>query len=217
MPIESESESVSESDSGLMGGDPPVRLLAREWEAQFGAGSITQTTGMQFDDWLAEFGLTETLAAIRATGDHSKRERVRWPAKYVDAVLKKGDAVHPAVKVWLEEARRPRPGASLEADIIKTVGETEANLELWRQIIHAYCGLGWNREAVLNQLDFFNRREVPARQQTGGTHGQSGQHTTGKIKALADKGKRIKRVADPATGESYWYDTRTRQRVEAPA
>lgn len=165
-PIESESESVTESDSdsGLMGGDPPVRLLAREWEAQFGAGSITQTVGMQFDDWLAEFGLTETLAAIRATGDRSKRERVRWPAKYVDAVLKKGDAVHPAVKVWLEEARRPRPGASLEADIIKTVGETDASLELWRQVMHAYCGLGWNREAVLNQLDFFNHREVPARQ-----------------------------------------------------
>lgn len=66
-----------------------------------------------------------------------------------------------AVGVFREERNRFPPGRWY-AEIDAAVGVEPCNLELWRQILHAWEGNGWNPLAVRGPLDYFARREIPS-------------------------------------------------------
>lgn len=66
----------------------------------------------------------------------------------------------PAVKVFRSETQR-YPAKSWHQQIAEIVGEAEIDLQFWRQVCHAYVGLGWSPVNVANMLDFYKRREIP--------------------------------------------------------
>ena len=57
-------------------------------------------------------------------------------------------------------------------DIEKAVGDKPNDLELWRDVVKNYIGLGWNKTNVVNMLGYFERREIPTMngQYTNGYH-----------------------------------------------
>ena len=123
-------------------------------------------------------------------------------------------STHPAIVAYCQTARQPAPIPEIASEIIDVVGNDPKNIELFQKIIIAGIRLSWRPNGVEWMLDHLKRREIPSRQKRG-QYAKNGQ--TSAIPALADRGKRVIRVADPETREIYWFDTRTRQRVEAPA
>jgi hypothetical protein len=65
-----------------------------------------------------------------------------------------------AVKVFRSNAHR-YPAKSWYDDIAEMVGDKQADLDFWGQVVKAYVGLGWNPTNVKGMLDFYERREVP--------------------------------------------------------
>lgn len=59
------------------------------------------------------------------------------------------------------QAANRYPPRGWYGDIVRVVGEAVANLEFWRQVVHAWIGLGWNPGNVQGMLDCFQRRELP--------------------------------------------------------
>ncbi|MBU1480033.1 MAG: hypothetical protein KJ694_22150, partial [Gammaproteobacteria bacterium] len=65
-----------------------------------------------------------------------------------------------AVVVFRENAHR-YPAKSWYSEVATTVGEEQANLDFWGQVVFAYVGLGWNPTNIRGMLDFYRRREIP--------------------------------------------------------
>jgi len=84
----------------------------------------------------------------------------------------------PAVTAYREVARR-FPDKELWSDIASVVGESEADLTLWRQIVHGYIACGWNKLNVKAMLEFFKRRELP------GANGNGARRTSSEHPAIA--------------------------------
>jgi len=53
----------------------------------------------------------------------------------------------------------------------QAVGDDQADLDLWGNIVKAWVGLGWNPTNVKGMLEFYGRREIPAAK---GGNGKSG-------------------------------------------
>ncbi len=70
-------------------------------------------------------------------------------------------AVYRAITKWL-----PLPG--IREQIMLAVGNVPDNVERWRQVVMAYCGLGWNPRNVKAMLEFYGRGEIPTTKQNGG-------------------------------------------------
>ena len=75
-----------------------------------------------------------------------------------------------AVKVFRANAHR-YPAKAWYEDVDQAVGDDQANLDFWGQVVKAWVGLGWNPTNVKGMLEFFKRREIPA---VKGGNGRSG-------------------------------------------
>ena len=122
---------------------------------------------------------------------------------------------HPAIVAYCQTTNQPVPIPDIASEIVNVVGNNPKNIEIFQKIIVAGIRLSWRPNGVEWMLDHVKRREIPSRQKRGSSYAKNGQ--TSAIPALADRGQQVQRVADPETGEIYWYNTRTRQRVETPA
>ena len=78
----------------------------------------------------------------------------------------------PAVTAYREVARR-FPDRELWSDVAGTVGESETDLTLWREVVHGYIACGWNKLNIKAMLEFFKRREVPS---SNGSRRTSSEH-----------------------------------------
>lgn len=74
----------------------------------------------------------------------------------------------PAVDVYREETYY-FPPKSWWPDL-----EAVEDLEFWRQVVHAYVGLGWNKRNVQGMLEWYERREIPHVAGKGGRNVQGG-------------------------------------------
>jgi len=66
-----------------------------------------------------------------------------------------------AVKVFRANTHR-YPAKAWYADVDEAVGDAEADLDFWGNVVKAWVGLGWNPSNVKGMLDFYGRREIPA-------------------------------------------------------
>lgn len=66
----------------------------------------------------------------------------------------------PAADVFREETHR-WPRKSWWPDLEKKVTSNTASLDRWREVVHAYVGLGWNPMNVKGMLEWFERNEIP--------------------------------------------------------
>ena len=82
------------------------------------------------------------------------------PSQSVKTQRRKSEPTPAAVEVFRQNAHR-FPARSWHADIVKTVGDDPAALELWGRIVHAWVGLGWNPQNATGMLEFFARGEIP--------------------------------------------------------
>jgi len=80
--------------------------------------------------------------------------------------IKEGAATPPAVIAYREIARRFPDKATWE-DISRAVGEADADLAFWREVIHGYIACGWNKTNIKSMLEFYARREIPSVQRNG--------------------------------------------------
>lgn len=126
----------------------------------------------------------------------------------------------PGVVIYREVANR-FPHKATWGDIAKKVGDGPTELERWRDTIRAYIGCGWNPNNVKGMLEFFDRREIPGQEfskaRQNGHHKNTATNQTS-ISGLREKGSDnpVKKRFNPTTGETYWVDIRTNQRVPAP-
>jgi len=72
----------------------------------------------------------------------------------------------PAITAYREIARRFPDKATWE-DISRAVGEADADLAFWREVIHGYIACGWNKTNIKSMLEFYARREIPSVQRNG--------------------------------------------------
>ena len=86
-----------------------------------------------------------------------------------------------AVKVFRANTHR-YPAKAWYADVDEAVGDAEADLDFWGNVVKAWVGLGWNPSNVKGMLDFYGRREIPAIK--GNTRTAQSKHTMGKPPAL---------------------------------
>jgi hypothetical protein len=87
-----------------------------------------------------------------------KERRSRIPAEYPSS-----QAFRDIVHRW--------PVKSLQADMHAVVGSDPEAVELWRKVVRAWIGLGWNPMNTDGMLEFFKRKEIPRL----GKPGESGQ------------------------------------------
>ena len=223
-----ESETESKDDDERGGGPPPAQNLTDFWpvyEAEIGAISpmISQRFGMYSEEcpiqWLFD------AVAIAAENNARKPAYVyacldkaisaKKPPRLTFEAKKPAQEITPALAAYCTTANQPAPIPDIAEEITKTVGESPTDIAYFKKIIVEGMKLGWRPNGVSWMLDHYTRRELPTR--PGGNTHATHKQTTGQIPALSDKGNRVTWVSDPRTGESYWYDTRTRKRVEVPA
>jgi hypothetical protein len=77
-----------------------------------------------------------------------KERRSRIPAEYPSS-----QAFRDIVHRW--------PVKSLQADMHAVVGSDPEDVELWRKVVRAWIGLGWNPMNTDGMLEFFKRKEIP--------------------------------------------------------
>lgn len=66
----------------------------------------------------------------------------------------------PSADVFREETHR-WPRKSWWPDLEKKVTSNTASLDRWREVVHAYVGLGWNPMNVKGMLEWFDKNELP--------------------------------------------------------
>ena len=93
------------------------------------------------------------LAAEKARGDAARKSLV------VFAESKLSVNQHPAIQAYREEAHY-YPPAEWGSRIIAAVGDN-GRLDLWRAVVAAYVGSGWNPRNVKAMLEYFQRAEIP--------------------------------------------------------
>jgi hypothetical protein len=75
-------------------------------------------------------------------------------------------ARHPAIDIYRDEAHT-FPPKSWWSDIADTVGSDEKSLTLFRSVIHAYIGNGWNKRNIRAMLDYYSRGQIPQTKANG--------------------------------------------------
>ena len=75
-----------------------------------------------------------------------------------------------AVKVFRANACR-YPAKAWYDDVDEAVGDNQADLDFWGNVVKAWVGLGWNPTNVRGMLEFYGRREIPT---VRGGNGRSG-------------------------------------------
>ena len=86
----------------------------------------------------------------------------------VSADKPRSDSQHPAIQMYRLKAKTYPDKAQYET-IIEAVGEQEADLDFWGQVVRAYCDLGWNKRNTGNMITYFKRHELPAISKNGGS------------------------------------------------
>ena len=103
-------------------------------------------TGIRYPRKNANHAITETVEAAQKPTD--KERRSRPPAEYPSSQVFR-DVVHR----W--------PVKSLQAEMHAVVGSEPEDVELWRKVVRAWIGLGWNPMNTDGMLDCFKRKDVP--------------------------------------------------------
>ena len=102
---------------------------------------------------------------------------------------------YPSAKAFREVVNR-WPAKSLQDGIHALVGSEPDAVELWRKIVRAWIGLGWNPMNTDGMLEFFKRQEIPR----GGKPGDNG-----KPAKMSDKeyGERLRAGTLPVEPEPF--------------
>jgi len=66
----------------------------------------------------------------------------------------------PAAQVYRSVAHL-YPAKSWYATLDQVIGCEQVDLDFWREVVHAYIGLGWNKRNVKTMLEYYQRREIP--------------------------------------------------------
>lgn len=100
-------------------------------------------------------------AQVDAEGDAPVQESRTPPARY------------PALAAYVEETGRKLPkgkaGEAMCDELVTTIGEAPAAIQLERDIIRAGARLGWNPRNLDWILDFYKRGKIPERNRNNGT------------------------------------------------
>ncbi len=117
------------------------------------AGSTSDVTSNVGRTETRNVGRTETRNVGRTHGKPQKPNRK--PERQLTQ--------HPAIQVFQQEVKK-YPHQILWSEIIETVGENPADLELWREVIHGWILTGWKQGNIGGMLDYYRRREIPSTQ-----------------------------------------------------
>ena len=132
---------------------------------------ITSTGEPQFTSLVNPSSPDPSVTIIKPSVAKAKSVPLASPSK------KRGKTKIPAaVKVFRSSAHR-FPAKAWYADVAKAVGDEEADLLFWGDVVKAWVGLGWNPTNVKGMLEFYQDRKLP------GADGRSGEHKS-KVKGL---------------------------------
>jgi hypothetical protein len=75
---------------------------------------------------------------------------------------------YPSSKIFRDITHR-WPAKVLQPELHAAIGDTPEDLDLWRQVVRAWIGLGWNPMNTDGMLDCFKRKEIPHLDRKGET------------------------------------------------
>jgi hypothetical protein len=86
--------------------------------------------------------------------DKERRSRQAPPPEY------------PSSKIFRDTTHR-WPAKALQRELHEAIGDTPEALDLWKQVVRAWIGLGWNPMNTDGMLDYFKRNEIPHLERKG--------------------------------------------------
>ena len=72
----------------------------------------------------------------------------------------------PSSKIFRDTTHR-WPAKVLQPELHDAIGDTPEALDLWKQVVRAWIGLGWNPMNTDGMLDYFKRNEIPHLERKG--------------------------------------------------
>jgi hypothetical protein len=91
---------------------------------------------------------------IKTTDQKDGRSRQAPPPEY------------PSSKIFRDTTHR-WPAKALQPELHEAIGDTPEALDLWKQVVRAWIGLGWNPMNTDGMLDCFKRKEIPHLERKG--------------------------------------------------
>jgi hypothetical protein len=104
-------------------------------------------TGIRYPEKNANRASNSNSSSVRKPPTDKER-RSRPPAEY------------PSSQVFRDTVHR-WPVKSLQAEMHAVVGSEPEDVELWRKVVRAWIGLGWNPMNTDGMLELFKRKEIP--------------------------------------------------------
>lgn len=133
----------------VSGDDGALRAQPPDFLPDLFALSITEIKVQQF----AREQYQAIFEAERARGDAARRSLL----KYIEQKLSLNN--EPAIVAFRDETHY-YPQDTWKLRIVEQVGRN-GKVDLWRQVVAAYVGLGWNPRNVKAMLEWFERGEIP--------------------------------------------------------
>jgi len=135
-------------------------------EAAERRGTLTRIKeGQGVTEWVINV-VDQVVNVVDQTGQRGRPPSNKETIKETPGKKKEGAAMPPAITAYREIARRFPDKATWE-DISRAVGEADADLAFWREVIHGYIACGWNKTNIKSMLEFYARREIPSVQRNG--------------------------------------------------
>lgn len=168
---------------------------------------------------------SSSFSSSRKTHSHEEesdskknQKRKKNQKKGAGAPARKKKDVPVSVQAYRSVANRYPDKATWEM-IAETVGDTPEGLEFWKKVVRAYIGCGWNKLNISAMLEFFKKGVLPTTEPTkngGNNHGPNSKRSG--IKGLRELGSDdpIKFRFNTTTGEEYYVDARSNERVHPP-